>query len=102
MSEWKNPNFPNHGRVEWQTPRIDEDEEIVISRTAMLVAIALRAVMGLVVMVSVNALCLWSVLSLLDYSISYLNCVLVALVYVPWRVYDSIAFRKARESRNTQ
>lgn len=95
MSEWKNPQFSDQTERGWKTPQVNEASED--TRNAVMgIAVVISGVLGFVVAVSINALAFMAVATILDTGISYRDCVLLSSVYILWRGYDSVVFRKLR------
>ena len=90
MSDWKNPNFRNNDWNNWNIPEVSESKESVD------IGLVLRGLAGFVVVVSLNALALFAFLYVLGYSVEYRDAVLASLIFVLWRVYDIVLFRKIR------
>lgn len=89
MSEWKNPNFRNDDWQRWSSPKVENEQRPEIG-------LIVRGLMGFVLLVSVNAFALFAFLNVIGFSVSYRNSVIASLIFVMWRVYDIVVFRKIR------
>ena len=94
MSEWKNPSFggSSNNRGEWKPPQVKEDDSI--EQVAMGIALAIRALFGFIVIISVNALFVYAITRLLGNDIEYRNAIFVGCLVFLWRSYDISTFRK--------
>jgi hypothetical protein len=101
MNDWKNPNnFPSglSNEKKWKAPQVNEKDED-ISNAIQGIALIFRGVLGFVVMCSVNATAVFAVTQLLGMEVKYINCVMIACVYVLWSTYDTLVFRKLRNGK---
>lgn len=88
--DWKNPSRSNPWE-EWSTPAVaDEKDSISLS-------LLIRGVLGFMVITAINALALFLFLHALDYRVPYRSAVIASAIYVCWRVYDIVLFRKIKK-----
>lgn len=90
MSDWKNPNFRNDDWNTWSVPEVSEKREMPD------IALVIRGIAGFILIISINAFALFAFLNVLGFSVAYRDTVLAALIFVMWRVYDIVLFRKIR------
>lgn len=99
MSDWKNPSFPSDrsGRkVEWKAPAV---EDATSASVAMGIGIIIKALVGFLVIASINALAIMCVSLILDFDIAYRNALSVGALYVLWRAYDTAVFSRLMKDR---
>lgn len=98
MSDWKNPSFPsaNSSKVEWNTPFVDDEKTASV---AMGIGIIVKALIGFLVIASINALAIMCVSLILDFDIAYRNALSVGALYVLWRAYDTAVFSRLMKDR---
>lgn len=89
MSDWKNPNFRNDDWQRWGLPETEETEKVDIS-------LMIRGFIGFLLVIGINALAIFLVLNVLGFSVSYRDSTIASAVFVLWRVYDIVLFRKIR------
>lgn len=90
MSDWKNPNFRNNEWNDWNIPEVSEDKERPDA------GLVLRGLAGFIVVVALNALAIFGFLNVLGFSVAYRDATIGAIIFVMWRVYDIVLFRKIR------
>ena len=98
MSEWKNPSFPSDrsGRkVEWKAPAVEDSTASV----AMGLGIIIKALIGFLVISSINALALMCVSLILDFDLAYRNALAIGALYVLWRAFDKVTFSRLLKDR---
>lgn len=90
MNDWKNPSFGRRDSTnEWKPPFVDDpfaDDEDTDERVS--VSLFIRALFGFMIIVSINAVVLFGVSYFAGYDLSYRNAVIIAGIYILWRVYD--------------
>jgi hypothetical protein len=99
MSEWKNPSFPSDrsGRkVEWKAPAVEDNTTASI---AMGIGMIIKALVGFLLISSINALAIMCVSLILDFDIAYRNALAVGALYVFWRAYDTVTFGRILKDR---
>jgi hypothetical protein len=100
MSDWKNPSFPSDrssGRkVEWKAPVVEDN---TTASVAMGIGIIIKALIGFLLISSVNALALMLVSLILDFDLTYRNALSVGALYVFWRAYDTFTFGRLLKDR---
>lgn len=89
MSDWKNPNFRNEDWQRWAVPQTEDKQKTDIG-------LIVRGILGFLVVVGVNAFALFAFLNILGFSVSYRDSTIGATIFVMWRVYDIVLFRKIR------
>jgi hypothetical protein len=93
MSEWKNPSFPSDSKgrkVEWKAPIVEDSTASV----AMGMGIIIKALIGFLIISSINALALMCVSLILDFDLAYRNALAIGALYVLWRAYDKVTFSR--------
>lgn len=90
MNDWKNPNFRNDDWQRWAIPQQESDREKVDF------SLLVRGVVGFLFVIGINALALFAFLNVLGFSVSYRDSTIASLVFVMWRIYDIVLFRKIR------
>lgn len=90
MSDWKNPNFRNNEWNGWNIPEVSENNERPD------IGLVVRGLAGFIVVVALNALAIFAFLNVLGFSVDYRDAVLASVIFVFWRVYDIVLFRKIR------
>jgi hypothetical protein len=99
MSDWKNPSFPSErsGRkVEWKAPAV---EEVNTPPPMAGVAIIVKALLGFLVIASVNAVALMLVSLILGIDLEYRRAVAIGGLYILWRAYDNTVFSRLLKDR---
>lgn len=91
MSDWKNPSFGRRDNTDdWKPPFLDDpfatDDDDTRERVS--VSLFIRALFGFLIIVSINAVALFGVSYFAGYDLSYRNAVIIAGIYILWRVYD--------------
>ena len=100
-NDWKNPNnFPSglSNEKKWKAPQVKEKDDD-ISNAIQGIALNVRGIFGFIVMCSINAVLVFALTQLLGVEVEYINCVLISGVYILWRTYDSVVFRKIRNGQ---
>lgn len=90
MSDWKNPNFRNDDWNTWNIPEVSEKREIPD------IGLIVRGIAGFILVISLNGFALFAFLNVLGFSVSYRDATIGAFIFVMWRVYDIVLFRKIR------
>jgi hypothetical protein len=90
MSDWKNPNFRNDDWQRWSTPKVETPKEKVDA------GLFVRGLAGFIFIVAINALAIFCFLNVVGFSVSYRNSTIASVVFIFWRVYDILLFRKFR------
>lgn len=93
MSDWKNPNWSSQNDDRWDAPFPQTSE----NSSAINVSLFFRGIIGFIVIISVNACALLLFMNLIGRDISYRNALGAAAVYVIWRVYDKVVYKKIAE-----
>lgn len=96
MSDWKNPTTDKGRRKEWNTPIVKDEQ---LENVAAGISVAIKGVVGFVLIASVNALAIMGVVNLLGNDISYRNALGIGGIYVLWRAYDKVIFSRFRPAQ---
>lgn len=91
MSDWKNPNFRDNDWQRWTTPDVADE-----AKEKPDLGLVLRGLAGFVALIAVNAFALFAFLNVVGFSVSYRDSTIASLVFVMWRVYDIVVFRRIR------
>lgn len=98
MNDWKNPSFGKRNDASnWNPPFIEEFEEKGNAMNSISLGIFLRAVIGFMAVVGINALALFGVAYFLRHDLSYRDATIVAGIYVIWRIYDKQVFDRFQQ-----
>jgi hypothetical protein len=90
MSDWKNPNFRNDDWQRWATPKVETPKEKIDA------SLFIRGLAGFILVVAINAFAIFAFLNVLGFSVSYRDSTIASVVFVLWRVYDIVLFRRFR------
>lgn len=96
MSDWKNPSWGSRANGEWKPPMTQDDN---VENIAMTISLVFRAIIGFLLVSTINALAFMAVAHLLNFSLSYRNALAVGAIYVCWRAYDTVMFTKFRNTK---
>ncbi len=92
MNDWKNPTWGKDNRKEWNPPISNEDEDV--DNLAMGIALVIKAIIGFILIATINGVALMFVMNLLNVDVSYRNAVAIGAIYVCWRAYDKVVFAR--------
>jgi hypothetical protein len=90
MSDWKNPNFRNEDWQRWATPKVETPKDKIDA------GLFVRGLTGFALVVALNAFAIFAFLNVLGFSVSYRDSTIASVVFVLWRVYDIVLFRRFR------
>lgn len=99
MSDWKNPSFPSERgdrKVEWRAPAVEEHN---VASVALGLGIGIKALLGFLIITSMNASALMLLSVIIGFDISYRNALYASALYVFWRAYDTVTFSRLLKDR---